>query len=182
MSDESATPGRDSSERRVAAARQFGATRPTSGTSTVGQVSRSRGDSGRRVDSSYTRPKSNVTRASEAATSRTNSDASWTWLIYANRHAAVPTRRACHTAAESPSKSVRAHAASQSAPAAARGRAEQPRHMPPTSQGTLTRHPATPSCPAPQGGEWPSSDPSRPSRPEGLARLPCAVQSPGKWQ
>ena len=48
--------------------------------------------------------------------------------------------------------------------------------MPPTSQGTLTRHPATPSCPAPQGGEWPSSDPSRPSRPEGLARLPCAVQ------
>jgi hypothetical protein len=42
----------------------------------------SRSDSGRRVDSSYTRPKSNVTRASEAATSRTNSDASWTWLIY----------------------------------------------------------------------------------------------------
>ena len=34
------------------------------------------------IDSSYTRPKSNVTRASEAATSRTNSDASWTWLIY----------------------------------------------------------------------------------------------------
>jgi hypothetical protein len=37
------------------------------------------------IDSSYTRPKSNVTRASEAATSRTNSDASWTWLIYARR-------------------------------------------------------------------------------------------------
>ena len=64
-SDESATPGRDSSDRRVAAARRVGATRPTSGTSTVGQVSRSRSDSGRRVDSSYTRPKSNVTRASE---------------------------------------------------------------------------------------------------------------------
>jgi hypothetical protein len=60
------------------------ATRPTSGTSTVGQVSRSRSDSGRRVDSSYTRPKSNVTRASEAATSRIDSDASWTWLIYAH--------------------------------------------------------------------------------------------------
>ena len=76
VSDESATPGRDSSDRRVAAARRVGATRPTSGTSTVGQVSRSRSDSGRRVDSSYTRPKSNVTRASEAATSLTNSDAS----------------------------------------------------------------------------------------------------------
>jgi hypothetical protein len=32
VSDESATPGRDSSERRVAAARQVGETRPTSGT------------------------------------------------------------------------------------------------------------------------------------------------------
>ena len=84
VSDESATPGRDSSDRRVAAARRVGATRPTSGTSTVGQVSRSRSDSGRRVDSSYTRPKSNVTRASEAATSRIDSDASWTWLIYAH--------------------------------------------------------------------------------------------------
>ena len=85
VSDESATPGRDSSERRVAAARRVGVTRPTSGTSTVGQVSRSRSDSDRRVDSSYTRPKSNVTRASEAATSCTNSDASWTWLIYAQQ-------------------------------------------------------------------------------------------------
>ena len=45
----------------------------------------SRSDSGRRVVSSYTRPKSNVTRASEAATSLTNSDASRTWLIYATR-------------------------------------------------------------------------------------------------
>ena len=40
VSDESAMPGRDSSERRVAAARRVGVTRPTSGTSTVGQVSR----------------------------------------------------------------------------------------------------------------------------------------------
>jgi hypothetical protein len=52
VSDESATPGRDSSERRVAAAGRVGVTRPTSGTSTVGQVSRSRSDSGSRADGS----------------------------------------------------------------------------------------------------------------------------------
>ena len=49
MSDDSATSGRNSSDRRVVAARRVGATRPTSGTSTVGQVSRSRSDSGRRA-------------------------------------------------------------------------------------------------------------------------------------
>ena len=60
MSDDSATSGRNSSDRRVVAARRVGATRPTSGTSTVGQVSRSRSHGATQADGStrfkYTSP------------------------------------------------------------------------------------------------------------------------------
>jgi hypothetical protein len=78
VSDESATPGRDSSDRRVAAARRQsrGDSSDERNEHCVGQVSRSRGATvrpARRVDSSYTRPKiATLARASEAATSRTN--------------------------------------------------------------------------------------------------------------